>query len=344
MSKNLSYKTHPKRIDLTAEEGLATLEILKVLKVKSGSHGNFSITKGMLVEIKENFYNNIHRLTDQDNKPMIPLNFSHDKGKEAAGWIKELEIDDTGTTLIGKIELTPIGREKVTNKEYAFASAELAFELDDPELNQTFKNVLTGAALTNIPFIRGMKSIELTELKEFNMEEILKLINDLTDEEKVILIEKLKSMMTPSETPEINAEGGDKNLSQEEVELSQLKREVKALQDAKVLQTKELQFTKLLAEGKVVPAQKEAYIKNDVDGIIKNASDKNINLNQNSADFYQEDPKDEEIKTKEDAENKVIELASDLQSKDKSLSLAQAYTKVLCENENLQKFINTIEE
>jgi hypothetical protein len=345
MQHNVSYK-----IELSEDNQLATLELLKVGSFDSRSHGKFTITKGMLREAKNNFDNNVHRLTDQDGNPMIPLNFSHEKDKEAAGWIKELELNDNDTVLIGKIDLTPIGREKVTNKEYAFASAEFSFLLNDPELNQDFKNVITGAALTNIPFMRGLKSIELTE-QEFKMEEILKLINELTDEEKVILIEKLKSMIEPSE-PEVETEEEvkateDKDMSQSEVEskdsveLSESKDEIEKLKGEKESLAKELEFSNLLMEGKVVPAQKEAFINNDMKALIENAVDKNINLDQSSSESSEgkELPKEEKIETREEAENKVLELA-ERKVEEKSMDFAKACAEVLRENESLSKLIN----
>ena len=118
----------------------STLELLKVGSFDSPTHGKFTITSDMLKEAKKNFDNNIHRLTDHDSKPQIPLNFSHDKGGKAGGWIRELELNDDATVLIGKLELTPSGREAVDNKEFAFASAEFSFKHYDPELKQEFNN------------------------------------------------------------------------------------------------------------------------------------------------------------------------------------------------------------
>lgn len=318
-----SYEIH-----LSDDQTLLSLDLLKVGEFKSKTHGHFRITKVMLQEAKDNFYKNIHRQTTQDGNPMIPLNFSHDKGREAAGWIKELELNDSGTVLIGTAELTPIGREKITNKEYAFTSAEFSFEMEDPELNQTFRNVLTGAALTNIPFMRGLRAIELTK-KEFQMEEILKLINDLTDEEKVILIEKLKSMIETD--PSIDAEK-DKKM------FSQLEDKIKKLEEDNITKAKELEFTNLLAEGKVVPAQKDAYIKGDIKTLIEKSENK-LNFSQSSSS-NQGGSDGEEIKTAEEAENKVIELSKEMAKKE-SISEVEAQRQVLITEPKLADLINS---
>jgi len=290
MKKPTELKTYtigPKIIHLSETSEYSTLEILKVGSFDSRTHGKFTITKQMLREAKKNFENNVHRIADHDNKPMAMLNFDHEQ-KEAAGWIKALELNDNETILLAKLEFTPIGSEKITNKEYLFASAEFSPEFYDPELKQTFKNVLTGVALTNKPFIKGMKSIELTELREFNMEEILKLINDLTQEEIVILMEKLRSMLKSNDNPEdgkppMEAVSDDKdkrvNFSENEIALSE---KIKKLEAEKVEGVKALEFSELLAIGKVIPAQKEAYLKGDVKTLVQNSSTQEINFSQKS--------------------------------------------------------------
>lgn len=325
-------------INLSDGAEFATLELLKVGEFDSKSHGKFSITSEQLIQAKENFDKNVYRLTDQDGKPQLPLNFAHDKGREAAGWIKELELNDDNTILIGKITLTPVGREKVENKEFAFASAEFSFEHHDPELKRKFNNVLTGAALTNIPFIRGLKSIQLTE---FNMEEILRLIMGLTDEEKVILLEKLRSMITPATVNNANDE--DKKFSDKDKQPS--KREIELAEKVETI-TRELKFTELLAENKVVPAQKEAYLKNDIEAMIEKASKEPLNFSQKSSSKGKKEDKDkdkEKIDTRDKAEDRVIELSEKMCKEDKSMSFSNAMSTVLKENKDLNDLYEGIE-
>lgn len=315
-------------INLSDGAEFATLELLRVGHWPESGHGNIKITTQNLIEFKENFDKNVFRLTDHDGKPQLPLNFGHNKGNEAAGWIKELELNDEKTVLIGKIKLTPIGREKVENKEFIFASAEFSFQFVDPELRIKVNNVLTGAALTNIPFVKGMKSIQLTE---FNMEEILKLIMTLTDEEKVVLFEKLKSMI-PS-TPPVENAGDEKKFSDEN---KASKKEIELTQRVEAI-TKELKFTELLAENKVVPAQKEAYLKNDIEGMIEKAPEKSLSFSQQSSSKGKKDDKDDEdkIDTRDKAEEKIIELTNKMCKEDKSISFSSAMSSVLTENKDL---------
>jgi hypothetical protein len=327
----------------SVESDFSTLEILKVGSFDSPSHGKFTITKEMLEQTKKNFDSNTHRMADHDGSPQIPLNFSHDKGGKAAGWIKELELNDEGTILIGKLHLTPSGREAVDNKEFAFASAEFSFKHYDPELNQEFDNVLTGVALTNIPFMKGLKSIELTEI---NMEQILQLLEGLTDEEKVIISEKIKSMMPVSEPiseePKIDAE--EKEVDAEiEPKIEEKKfseSEIKLTNEISILK-KEIEFNELLIDGKVAPIQKEAFIKGD----MKEFAEKSCNSLNFQQDSDSKEPKEvleeKEIKDTEAAEEKVLELAEALCAKDSSLSFAQASKQVLSERSDLNKLINT---
>lgn len=322
-------------INLSSLEGeFSTLEILKVGSFDSRTHGKFRITKETLSQAKKNFDNNIHRLTDTDKNPQIPLNFSHDKGGKAAGWIKELYLNSDGTILIGKLHLTPSGRESVDNKEFAFASAEFSFTYSDPELNQEFNNVLTGAALTNIPFMKGLKSIELTEI---NMEQILQLLEGLTDEERIILFEKIKGMIEASE-PE-----GEEAKIEAKIEAGLEQKEEKKFSESEINLTnevsnlkKELEFSELMLSGKVVPAQKEAFIKGDMKALIENSCDK-VNFSQDSNSST---PKDEEIKDLASAELKALELAEKLCSEDSSLNFASATAKVLSQRSDLSKLIN----
>jgi len=331
-----TYTIGPKQIEFSEEDKISTLEILKVGNFDSPTHGKFEITREMLIEAKKNFDSNVHRIADEEKRPMALLNFNHDK-KGAAGWIKELYLNEDNTVIIAKLELTPTGREKVMNKEYLFASAEFSYQFYDPELKQTFKNVLTGAALTNIPFMKGLKPIELTE-KDFSMEDILKLVNDLSQEEIATLITKLSSMVESVEASEDKEEDKKGEFSERELELTE---ELKNLKEDNVSKAREIEFTQLLLESKVVPAQKEAYLANDIKGLLEKASDAPLNFSQSSDGVDPEEPK--EVKTKEEAEDKISEIALSLSEANPGMEFKEAMKQALSENEDLNKIINLTE-
>jgi hypothetical protein len=313
------------RIELTDGSELATLEILRVGSFDSPTHGKFSITKEMLKSVKDNFYSNIYRLADNEGRPQLPLNFAHDKGREAAGWIRELYLSEDEKTLIGKIEMTPTGKEKVINKEFAFASAEISFKHYDPELKRNFNNVLTGAALTNIPFIKGMKAIELTETY-LTMEDIIKSLTEMTPENQVVVFDKLAYLIGKNAPKKEEFSEKEKALISEKEEL----------QNKLALQEKELSFTVMLTEGKVVPAQKEAFLKNDMVEFAKNSSSKiNFSQDSNSGNFKEEEKKD---LTSDDAVKLIDSLAKG-KMKESSISYGAATSLVLSEREDLNKII-----
>jgi phage I-like protein len=116
---------------------------------------NFEITMETLQDFVANFQSNVLRY-GKGSEPEIPLNYSHESWAKAAGWFKELRI--VGDTLQGKPELTPEGRRTIKDGEFKYISAEIDFRWQDRENQKVFKNVLLGAALTNIPFVQGMSA------------------------------------------------------------------------------------------------------------------------------------------------------------------------------------------
>lgn len=328
-------------LEFAEGEKLATLEILKTIKVEKSTHGSFTITSDDLEQIINNFNDNIYGIVDEEGKPQLPLNFSHEKEKIAAGWIKELILSDDKQTLIAKVELTKIGRERAENKEFIYASAELFFEFFDPETKETTKNVLTGVALTNIPFVKGLKSIQLSEL-DLDMNQILKMIGNLPDEEKTIIFDKMRKMLNISSNNNLTKKemtNNKKEMTETDNKLiAEFAEKQTKLEEKIGGLTKELQFAEMLADGKVVPAQKEAFLKGDFKEFAEKAHEK-INFSQTSSSKSKKEEDDKKPKTLEEAENKVIELAEKLCKEDKSINFAEAQGKILEQNPDLNKLI-----
>jgi len=152
--------------DLSSDARVSTIEILKVGKVPDR---NFTVTPKMLEDFVKNFKENV---IGND----IPVNLSHKKTEEAAGWILELSVKDD--TLLAKVEWTPLGVSKVQGKEFKFTSSEIGPETHH-ETGKTIPNVLSGVALTNIPAVRAMKAVTLSKkslsnINNHNNMEILK--------------------------------------------------------------------------------------------------------------------------------------------------------------------------
>lgn len=138
-------------VSVLSEEGVkkgsSKVELLRVGTIQDRG---LSITKEMLQDYVENFKNGVY---GQD----IPVNLSHLREGEAAGWIKDIYLN--GDSLMGDIEWTPLGKEKVGNKLFKFISAELAGIAKHWETGEKFKNVLIGAGLTNIPAMKNQQAI-----------------------------------------------------------------------------------------------------------------------------------------------------------------------------------------
>lgn len=92
----------------------------------------------------------------------IPIDFSHNDEKEAAGWITDLEVD--GDILYASVNWTAAGKAALEGGMYkcfspSFWPACLG-EYPDPENHQkTARNVLVGGGLTNIPFFKDLNAI-----------------------------------------------------------------------------------------------------------------------------------------------------------------------------------------
>jgi hypothetical protein len=68
----------------------------------------------------------------------------------AYGWFESLEYD-AGQGLFATVSLTDLGKEAIQNRRYRYISAETWEEYTN-STGATFENVVSGAALTNVPF------------------------------------------------------------------------------------------------------------------------------------------------------------------------------------------------
>ncbi len=133
-------------------------QILRTINASSHWRG-VKVTKSDLEEMVKNFNNNVLK----QKKNELQVNYSHRAGKEAAGWITELRIK--GRFLEAQIRWTPVAQEKIENEEFRYFSAEFAPSWQNVETEEVHTNVLLGAALTNIPFVPGMKPVALSDIE-----------------------------------------------------------------------------------------------------------------------------------------------------------------------------------
>lgn len=137
----------------------------------TNSYKNFKVSPSELDQFVSNFDKNVLETENGE----VQFNYSHNSHERAAGWITNLRRN--GDTLEALVRWTKSGQEAIEGEEFKYVSAELAFVYKDEETGAETKNVLTGAALTNIPFVRGMKAVALSDDNESKPKEFLYLHN-----------------------------------------------------------------------------------------------------------------------------------------------------------------------
>ncbi|NHW45959.1 hypothetical protein HAV21_03480 [Paenarthrobacter sp. MSM-2-10-13] len=208
-----------------------TIELLRTGTWNTPWHGEFEITPDDIQQFIINANQGVG-LVEAD--PKIPLNYGHDSWDKAAGWMPKLYASEDGSALLADPEWTPAAEQAIKDGEWKFISPEFnprSYPWEDPEQEYNFvSNVLTGAALTNIPLFKKLKPITASRLpnkkvkasaagnsdnskgEHMKLEEILaKEVADLNDEEKTFLgehkaeltAEQLTTFGLAEEAPEV---------------------------------------------------------------------------------------------------------------------------------------------
>jgi hypothetical protein len=136
------------------------IEILKAGTWPASSvKGPLTITMSDLKEFKRNFDAGVGIPAGLGK---IPIDFSHEEWKQAAGWITALSVE--GESLMADVEWSTSGASALEGGEYKCISPSFwpacCGEWNDPEDSEmTARNVLSGAGLTNIPFFKALTPI-----------------------------------------------------------------------------------------------------------------------------------------------------------------------------------------
>lgn len=239
------------------------VQLLREGKFTHAVYGEVLISADHLNLMKSNFDGNVRGID-------ISIDYTHDnEGGEnpAACWIKNLEVrsnkDGKGKGLFAKVEFTPKGQKLVSEKEYKYSSADFSIDYIDQD-GKHHPYVLRGGTLTNRPFIKGMNPIKLSEYKpkENNPMNKEQLIAALKVEG--IDIASLQTQNSSLTQENVSLKKQNQELSavpaQKDAEIKTLKDKL-AVSDKKIVDdAKEAVFNKLVAQGKVVPAQKEGVL------------------------------------------------------------------------------------
>lgn len=307
----------------------------KVQVIRTGTfhhkeYGTFEITKDTLISFVRNFNAKILGID-------CAIDYAHESHKQSAAWIQALHLSEDGNELWAEVKWTPVGKETLVKREYRYLSAEFAFDYEDIESLKKYGPTLLGAGLTNRPVIKNMvPAIELSEGYTMTPEEQAK-ADQMKKDEAAAAAKKAADPVAAAAPPAPAADGKDAEIAALQAKIAELEQalaannlELAESKEAKALSDKTTQFNKLMSEGKVVEAQREAFITGDA---IKLAElSQPVKLNQQGSG---KDP----VETVTNAEEEIIKLASKLLSEKKAANLGDAISLALKENPQITKQI-----
>lgn len=135
-----------------SEDRILKIPLLRVAEFRAGRYGKLSFTPELLQELADNF-------NAQSVGYDISINVQHRPELGAVAWVEQVAVD--GKQLIVYARPTSEGRRLVEDKTYRYASAEIDMAFTDRESGKKVGAVLTGAALTNNPYIHRQDSVAL---------------------------------------------------------------------------------------------------------------------------------------------------------------------------------------
>ena len=200
------------------------IELLRTGTWHTPWHGDFEITLADLHEFAANFAKGVGLVADD---PKLPINYAHESWEKAAAWASRIRVDEARESLVAyEIEWTPKAIEALRDGEWKYLSPEFnprGFPWEDPEAEFEFvDNVITGAALTNIPLFKKLKPIMASRVpspktkkadvtsgdgKNHNQGEPMKLedilakqVSERSDEEKAFLSDNAAELTDEQKT------------------------------------------------------------------------------------------------------------------------------------------------
>lgn len=175
---------------LAFQNNISEVEVLRTGEWDHPSYGKMVITQETLDEMIKNFNARLRKgVYFTEGHPV------DDEELPSVGWVTGLR--KLGESLRAVVEWTEDGMEMLRKKSYKFFSPEFYFKYEDPESRETYKNVLTGGALTNRPYFKSLEAVVLSEkmltrnkkAMKFNLEEVLaKKAEDVSSEERAFLL------------------------------------------------------------------------------------------------------------------------------------------------------------
>lgn len=141
-------------VALTENQNTSIVQILRTGSWDHPVYGQFKVDLIDLAQFVQNFQNNIRGVD-------LCVDVNHESGHRAVGWYRE--VYQEGDALFASIEWTTEGIQYITSKQYRYFSPELYFSFRDEESGEVTNNVLVGGGITNRPFFKGMKALQMSE-------------------------------------------------------------------------------------------------------------------------------------------------------------------------------------
>ncbi len=294
------------------------VQLLRTGNFKDPRYGRFKITSDMLLAMKTNFDNGVVGIDPA-------IDYAHESDKVAAGWPKSLELREGNSQLWADVEWTPRGNKVLAEKEFRYISSEFSSDFTDNESGKSYGPTLKGAGLTNRPVIKGMApAVELSETTEKE--------SDMKTE-----LEIAQARVKELETQAATAAAKETKLAEEkkaaDAKIAEFEaKELKLAEDKKV-DAKKAQFDKFLSEGKLVEAQREAFMKDDTVKLAELAGKVNLDGKGHGGEGDDKDAG----KQGKDVTDQVLELAEKKCADKSASSLGAAISMVLSEKPELRK-------
>lgn len=172
------------------ENRVSEVQIMPFGRYQHPVHGELVFDSTRAEQFAYNINNRVRR-TDLD------IDYDHKKyDGRAAGWIKHGTVRPDG--LYATIEWTEPAYQSLKKGEYRYFSPEFMFNWTDPKDNVTYENVLSGGALTNRPFLKDIKPINLGEIEMDELLQALRQRYQLSDDASA---EDIVAEVTKDEVP-----------------------------------------------------------------------------------------------------------------------------------------------
>jgi hypothetical protein len=176
------------------------IELIHTGSWRTPWHGDFDVTEADIDEAVRHFDAGVYRV--RGTEP-LPGTLDHLGGESPAAFrINALRRD--GDRMLGAIDWTALGKEKIERDEYRYISIEFypsTMPFENPEVEgEMLKNVVTGATLTNDPLLKKLKPVMASarsgasdnnhEGGDMELDKLrVKPLEELSDDEKAFLTE-----------------------------------------------------------------------------------------------------------------------------------------------------------